>query len=99
MLKRGIDPWTHLDAMLLAPNNKESFKAAEAWRDDFLDAWASGIYRASNIGGDWYETSRWQSGAAPERATITLQNDTIEKVFAVPVTNFVAEVLSRADIV
>jgi hypothetical protein len=72
LAEEGIDPWQHFDAMLATGGNDDAYKAAGAASDTFLDTWASGFYRDSNLGAPWYADGPWtlSAHAQPHEKTI-----------------------------
>lgn len=99
MAEKGIDPWTHFDKMLLDPNNVAAYKAAEAPRDDFLDTWASGLFRESLFGEAWHAEGRWQTLTVARPDEMTLANDEVKPVSAGYVANVKIHLVPGADIV
>jgi hypothetical protein len=93
MVESGIDPWTHVDNMLVAPNNVEAYKIAEAPRDDFLDTWASGLFREPLMGAAWNATADWQVFKRANRTEMALANDESKPVSAA----YVAETIIHLD--
>jgi len=99
MAEKSIDPWTHFDKMLLDANNVGAYKAAEAPRDDFLDTWASGLFRESLFGEAWYAEGRWQTAMVARPDEMTLANDEVKPVSAGYVANVKIHLVPSADIV
>jgi hypothetical protein len=99
MAEEGIDPWTHMDAMLVAATSIDAYKAAEASRDQFLDTWGSGLFRDQSLGPPWYAVGRWATTAAGPAEKVLVKADDIVSADANPATESLLRVTSNADIV
>ena len=99
MFETGADPWKLLDPILLAANNVDSYKAAGAPQNNFLDSWSSGLFRESLLGQAWNAAGPWQTQlhAAPDQVTVA--NGDSVPVSAGYVANSVIRVKASADIV
>ncbi len=104
--EEGIDPWSIFDPMLAAVKaaspgqaNSDAYKAADALDDDFLDTWASGLYRDKDLGDAWYVTAPWNVPSAAPAKTYTLTTGDVKTVSAVEVQNQDWTFTSQADVV
>ncbi len=94
----GRNPWQFLDAMLLAPSNEQAFMATYADREDFLDTWASGLFRRPDLGDAWNVQGRWGTTAQAPPKEIAIGNGSAEFLQAIGPLNRLVSVLASADI-
>ncbi len=89
LAETGTSPWTIFDAMLATPTDSiTAFKAAGAVDDNFLDTWASGLFRVDGLPAAWYAHERWNvTGSGPSSDVNPLMNGDSVQIKAAPVTN------------
>lgn len=64
LVEQQISPWDIFDQMLATPTDSTTaFKAAGAASDGFLDTWASGLFRSSDMTPAWLARGRWNTNA------------------------------------
>lgn len=97
--EEGVDPWTHMDAMLATSSNGDAYKAAGATNDTFLDTWASGEFRDSSLGTAWYAQGPWTLTAREDPHPGAVNAGQTDDVATKQVINQDLVITSTADIV
>ena len=96
----GISPWSVFDAMLANVNDSSNaFKAAGAAADNYLDTWASGLFRVGGLPGAWYAHERWNvEGTGPNTMVDTFLNGSQYPIVVTPGIIQNVRISSRADV-
>ena len=100
LAETGTSPWSVFDAMLANVNDSSSaFKAAGAVADNFLDTWASGVFRVQGLPPAWYAHERWNvPGNAPYTNVGAFLNGSQVPIAATPLTLVDTRISSQADV-
>ena len=102
MSEEGINPWTHFDNMIAGykqSNNVGAYEAASGSDENFLDTWASGIFRREDLGSAWFATGPWTVTGNPNTTEVTINDDGIPTdEDAEAVTNNLVTAAVTADI-
>ena len=99
LAEEGIDPWTHIDAMLSQNTNVDAYQAAGASADVFLDTWASGLFRDQTLGDEWNAKGPWTLNAHAPPEQLTVASGETKDVATSVVVNKDIRVTSTADVV
>ncbi len=99
MAELGIDPWTHFDAMLLAPDSITAFRDADANSDAFLDTWPSGLFREASVGPAWNAQGPWQTNARHPMTVTIATGHTYPIVLSAVLKNLPIWIISQADLI
>jgi hypothetical protein len=98
MVERGVDPWVHLDKMMVTTNEAAYHEAADAGGEPFLDSWASGHVRETVLGNAWVANGPWSVTSHAFVAPMSVPRGDVRTIRAEPYTGFDYRISTPAEI-